>query len=198
MFPFVETIRIEYGEILRLPYHQARIDHTFKTFYKQRNSILLSSVLLLPEKHKRDIVKLRFLYSDVAYKLEFSLLRTRKVETLKIVEANDIDYSLKFIDRTQINELFRDRGDCDDVLIVKNGFITDTSIANVFFFDGHEMVTPDTPLLAGTHRAWLVDNGLLKPTTIRIDDLSKFSEFGTINALSGNKLVLKPIAGIIR
>lgn len=37
------------------------------------------------------------------------------------IEANDIDYSYKSTDRTELNRLTAQKGDCDDIVIVKNG-----------------------------------------------------------------------------
>lgn len=196
MFQFVETIKIENGVVVRPAYHQARINRTFKVYYEKSDPFLLDKILLIPEKYKKGIIKLRFLYSNDGYKMESSFLETRNVETLKVVVANDIDYSFKFTDRTQINDLFKQRGACDDILIVKNGFVTDTSIANIIFFDGKRLITPDTPLLPGTHRAWMIANKLVEPKPIRIEDVRKFTRFGIVNALSKRGGDFFPIEGI--
>ena len=59
----------------------------------------------------------------------------------------------------------------DEVVIVKNGFISDTTISNLAFFDGSEWHTPNTPLLKGTKRAELLDSGFLKEKTIKLFQL---------------------------
>jgi len=45
----------------------------------------------------------------------------------------------------------------DEVVFIKNGMVTDCSIGNLLFFDGHEWITPYIPLLKGTQRAFLLD-----------------------------------------
>jgi 4-amino-4-deoxychorismate lyase len=45
---------------------------------------------------------------------------------------------------------------CDDIIIVRNGFVTDASYANLIFRKGDEWFTPATFLLAGTMRAFLL------------------------------------------
>ena len=64
--------------------------------------------------------------------------------------------------------MFLIRQDKDDILIVKNGLLTDTSIANIALYDGNDWYTPLHPLLKGTKRAELLDKGVLKEKEIKI------------------------------
>ena len=66
-----------------------------------------------------------------------------------------------------MNSLFQIRQDKDDILIVKNGLLTDTSIANIALYDGNDWYTPLHPLLKGTKRAELLDKGVLKEKEIK-------------------------------
>ena len=52
------------------------------------------------------------------------------------------------------------RGACDEILIIKDGHITDTSISNIVFRlpDGW-WLTPFTPLLKGIMRTYLLESG---------------------------------------
>ena len=77
-----------------------------------------------------------------------------------MIENNKICYSLKLTDRSQINRLLKQKGNYDDILIVKNGFITDTSISNIIFYNGSKWITPAAPLLKGTCRDKLLKEGL--------------------------------------
>jgi 4-amino-4-deoxychorismate lyase len=89
------------------------------------------------------------------------------VNSLKLVDVcSDFDYHLKFADRSALNSLRELRGDCDEILIVKNGYITDTSYSNVVFTDGQHFVAPSTFLLPGTMRASLLNWGLITEATI--------------------------------
>lgn len=74
---------------------------------------------------------------------------------------------------------------CDDILIVKNGFVTDSSISNIIFFDGYKWVTPDTPLLKGTMRQFLLEAAEIKEETITVQNLTTFTSFRLINAMLG-------------
>jgi 4-amino-4-deoxychorismate lyase len=102
---------------------------------------------------------------------------------LKLVEA-DVVYDYKYVYRTALDALFEKRGRCDDVLVVKNGFITDTTIANIAFGDSNGVwYTPATCLLRGTMRKYLLDSGRIFEASIRPGDLSEFRSFKVINAL---------------
>ena len=71
-----------------------------------------------------------------------------------MIDNDDICYPYKYTDRDNINRLIELRGDCDDILIIKNGMVTDSSYANVVFRDlNGNWVTPSTFLLPGTIRA---------------------------------------------
>jgi 4-amino-4-deoxychorismate lyase len=94
-----------------------------------------------------------------------------------------MDYRFKYTNRERLNLLFEQRGNCDDILIVKNGFITDSFIANVVFFDGRKWWTPDTPLLPGTQRARLIHEKKISVCPVTPDDLPKYEKAGLINAM---------------
>lgn len=196
MFPLVETIKILNGKALNLQYHQKRFDYSFESYFKKKPFCTLQNAISVPEEFTGGVVKLRLLYGKDDYKLEFSCYRPHRTHTLKLIENNEIDYSLKFTDRSQINSLLKQREDCDDILIVKNGFISDTSIANIVFHNGHEWVTPATPLLKGTCREKLLNEGKIKEEVITIDDLFKFRSFSLINAMNCGDFVPIPIENI--
>jgi 4-amino-4-deoxychorismate lyase len=78
------------------------------------------------------------------------------------------------------------RGDCDDILIVKRGMVTDSSYSNVVFRGSYgNWVTPATYLLPGTRRASLIQQGLISETDISINDITKYTELKLINAMMG-------------
>jgi 4-amino-4-deoxychorismate lyase len=100
---------------------------------------------------------------------------------------SDLNYNYKFQERTALQSLLKkaESAGFDDALIVKNGLITDTTIANIAFFDGTRWLTPALPLLQGTARARLLRSGLITPKQIAPEELEQFSHFALMNALSG-------------
>ena len=82
-----------------------------------------------------------------------------------------------------MNRLYDLRKNCDDVLIVKRGFVTDTSYANIVFKRGKYWYTPWSALLKGTIRAFLLERNLIKEEEIRLEDIKTFESFKLINAM---------------
>ena len=68
-------------------------------------------------------------------------------------------------------------------MIVKNGMVTDSSICNIVFFDGHKWITPESPLLKGTTRERLIKSGRIKQHNIRVSEISNYQYFKLINAM---------------
>lgn len=92
---------------------------------------------------------------------------------------------MKYADRSALARLLQRRDDCDEILIVRDGAITDTSYSNVAFFDGRKYVTPDTFLLNGTRRQYLLGTGVLTERRITPSDLGGFERVVLINAMLG-------------
>lgn len=107
----------------------------------------------------------------------------RTISSLQVVCDDTISYSYKSCDRSQLNALAAKKGDCDEIIIVKNNLITDTSFTNLAIFDGNNWLTPKHPLLHGTQRALLLDNGLIKEADITVDDLIKAKRIRLFNAM---------------
>ena len=103
---------------------------------------------------------------------------------LAVVRTDAIEYRHKYADRSCIEHLMTGIP-ADDILIVREGLVTDTSYANIAFFDGAHWLTPSSPLLPGTARARLLDEGRIHPEEIRIADLGRFSMVVLMNAMLG-------------
>ena len=72
----------------------------------------------------------------------------------------------------------------DEIIIIKDSFVTDCSIGNLAFRKGTQWFTPNTPLLKGTQREYLLQSGQLQEIEIRLEQLEKFDEIRVINALN--------------
>jgi 4-amino-4-deoxychorismate lyase len=127
--------------------------------------------------------KCRIVYGEKVEEVTYSPYKMRTVSSLRIVKSEDIKYEYKRLDRSGINNLFEQRGECDDILICKNGLITDTSIGNVAFYDGLSWHTPAKPLLCGTQRQYLLDNNMIMSNDISVDSIGEYKEVMIFNAM---------------
>jgi 4-amino-4-deoxychorismate lyase len=183
MCRLIETIQIRNGQALHLPYHQARFDEARRQLLGISESILLAHILDVPLAFQNGIVKCRITYAETVEKIEWEPYTPRIVKSLQLVHADAVSYPFKFADRSAINELMLQRGRCDDILMVKNGLITDTSYSNVALSDGSRYFTPATPLLAGTCRARLLEEGRIELADIAPHDLRHFRAVMLLNAM---------------
>jgi 4-amino-4-deoxychorismate lyase len=181
MYPFLETIRLEDGSLEKLDYHNARIKRTMAAFYPGRELIL--SQELAAEAPKNGLYKCRTIYDTEIRKIEFVPYSPPKIQSLKIVAADKLNYAFKFLNREKLNSLFQLRGKTDDVLLVKQGLVTDTSFCNVLFYNGKQWLTPAYPLLQGTQRQFLLEKELIHLADIRPQDLHHFTKIRLINAM---------------
>ncbi len=180
MSEFFETICIDEGKAKHLAYHQKRYEATLKA-YNDASIISLADVISPPL--KEGLQRCRVVYDkEGVLHVTFSPYQPRKITSLKIL-SSDIEYPKKSTDRSALEELFKQRAECDEILIVKDGYIRDTSIANVAFFDGTRWLTPKNPLLAGTTRARLLDEGRLFEAEIKVEDIASFEKMALLNAM---------------
>ncbi len=175
----LETIKIIDGKIQNLSYHQARYESSLRTLNKKVHS-LLEEFITPP---KEGTYRCRIIYDENNIKVEYFPYTLSSIDSLKLIYENNIEYSLKYADRTQLDRLFELRKECDDILIVKNSYLTDTSKANIALFDGSQWYTPSNPLLFGTTRARYLDEGKLLEKTLHVDDLPNFSKVAVLNAM---------------
>jgi len=181
----LETIKIENGIIYNLFYHQKRCDLSRKELYGSNcNTLLLEEYIHPPQK---GLYRCRIIYGKHIQSIEYIPYTPKWISSLKIVPSS-LDYHLKYANRDAIN-LLSSQTKTDDILIEKNGYLTDTSIANIAFYDGQQWFTPTYPLLKGTMRQKLIDEGFLKTRNIKKEELNQYTQVALINAMIGFKIL---------
>ena len=183
MYPLFESIKIENGQAPHLSWHQERVNRSYPQLFKGKNPFLLEELLRIPGAVKEGLFKARFVYAEKEFYWEFHPYSPKKILALTIVEAHDLDYSLKYQDRTALNKLLAGTKAGEEIIILKQGFITDSSYSNLIFRSGQSWYTPDTPLLEGSCRARLLAKGTIESIRIRKDDLPEFESAKLINAM---------------
>ncbi len=194
----LESILIQDGKIQNIAYHNLRLNKARKVFWPNSATLNLADFIEIPSQYAKGKVKCRVLYRADIELVEFVFYSPKKIERLKLVHS-DMDYSFKRENRTVINELVAANPNYDDIVIVKNGLITDTSYANIILKKDNEFYTPKSPLLNGTKRQQLIDEEILIEKNIRPADLSKYSHFALINAMNDLNLThFLPIKNIVK
>ncbi|WP_109829492.1 aminotransferase class IV [Reichenbachiella versicolor] len=183
MFQFVETICIQDGQPKLLKYHQARLNWTWDNHFNG-SPFVIDEILLQHIMPKQGRYKCRFLYNASEFRVQIEPYVVKPVFTLKLVEGKDMSYSYKSLSRTLLTELYSSKGKNDDIIIVNSkGELTDSYFANLAFYDGEGWYTPNTYLLKGVKRSFLIDRGILKEIKILKSNLQNFSKVSLINAL---------------
>lgn len=183
MFPLFETIKVVDNSLLNIDYHNARVNFSRKSLLNSKDQWDLSQLIKLPLLQPSTIYKCRFVYNANVIDVEFLPYAVKRLQTLKLVECPHLNYPFKYRDRKALDEIMQQNRQFDDVIIVKNGMITDCSFANMVFFDGAKWVTPCTPLLKGTKRQKYIDEGMILEREISVSDLKCFTNARIINAM---------------
>jgi len=173
---YLETIRAEDGELYHLKYHQWRLESALGT----KKTHQLHELLSPP---KKGLYRCRVLYDEENFEVEYIKYTKRQVKRLKLLYDDTIEYEKKYENRDRLNQLFSKREDADDILIVKNSLLSDTSIANIALFDGEVWFTPKRPLLQGTTRARLLKSGKIVEKEIRVEDIMSYEKIALMNAM---------------
>ena len=173
---YLETIKIDDGLIYHIEFHQSRLDNALNedTIHNLKN--LLSPPL-------NGLYRCRVVYDKQNIQIYYFPYIKRSIKSLKVIYDDEIEYGHKYENRETIEKLFSQREECDDILIVKNGLITDTSIANIAFYDGENWITPKEPLLQGTTRARLLKEKKIIQKNIRVEDLKAYTKVALMNAM---------------
>ena len=127
--------------------------------------------------------KIRIVYGEEVISTEIKPYQIRPVRSLKVMPADKVDYGHKFSDRSAINQLFAERGEHDDIIMTKHGYVMDTSYANLALFDGRHWYTPAYPMLRGVRREHLLKNGTIRTAILRDRDLGNFKKARLLNAM---------------
>jgi 4-amino-4-deoxychorismate lyase len=183
MCQFIETIHLNNGVLKHLDYHQNRLNKTLGHFFPGEAEIDLMALYensSLPEEGRfRCTVR----YGKSIESVSLVKYKPRKISALRVVSVKAIDYSWKYSDRKVFQELKKGVSEDEDIIIIRDDYVTDSSYANLLFYDGLRWYTPMYPLLAGTKRQKLLDEGIIFERNLKLADLKKFRTCSLINAM---------------
>ncbi len=197
MYRFIESIKVEDQKIFLVELHQQRINETFSHFGKECKIDIYSLFIRL--EHEEDgLYKFRLEY-DLENNVTQQILpyAVSEHDDFELIINNTIDYSFKSADRTGFQQMKKDSG-ADEIIIVKDGLMTDSSYSNLLFLKDKKWFTPKTYLLNGVMRQSLLSSKKIQETEITLDNIETFSHFQLINALNDfDEMFIYPIEKII-
>lgn len=179
----IESIKLLDGTFYNLSHHEQRMNRSLKSLCGVHDHVDLEILLSKVDVPTQGLFKCRIVYDDTSREIEFQPYQYKKIKSLRVVEHDRIHYEFKYTDRKLINRLYELRKDCDDILIVRRGFVTDSSYSNIVFRKNNHWVTPWSALLKGTQRQKLLDQNIIQEDDIRLEDISTFQSFKLINAM---------------
>lgn len=183
MSQFIESIKVEDQDIFLLELHQKRVNQTFAHFGKE-GSIDLGKIFKNLEHDEDGLFKLRLSYDlDKRVRTQMIPYAIPEIQSFQLVENNSFDYSFKFEDRKELEKM-KMKSKAEEIIIIKNNHITDTSFSNILFLKGKDWFTPNTYLLNGVQRQNLLKHKKIKETEVTLQNIKQFSHFQLINALN--------------
>ena len=177
-----ESIKIEDGKICNIEYHQARVNRAYREFFKSESKIDLQKIVTNYPTNSLYRAKVVYNAAGLCTK-DYYIYKPKKIETIMLVEMPNIDYKFKYLNRDFLTELSSYQA--DEFIITKNGYITDTTIANIALLhkSSNSWHTPKTPLLLGTTLSRYLNSKKLLESKIHYKDLVNYSKIALLNAM---------------
>ncbi len=178
---FIETIRCEGGIAHHLSYHQYRLNATLRKFALHAHYLLRDRISPPDDR----LYRCRCVYDAENFSCDYFPYTPKIIHTMGWIEDETIEYGAKYGDRTAFNDLLARYRAYDEILIVQNGYLTDTTIANIALCVEGQWLTPHKPLLEGTTRKRLLEEGKLFTAPLTPNDLLKATKIALMNAMIG-------------
>lgn len=182
MSRFIESICITDRQIRNLTGHQLRFSQTQKHWFGVTASPDLGAFIQNAGPPAHGKYKCRIVYDDKIQSVEFIPYTIRTPRSFAAISHHEIDYFYKSEDRAVFDQL-KNTTDKEEIIIIKNGQVTDTSYSNLIFYDGKNWITPHSCLLNGVMRQALLNTNKIRERSISLADLNRFSSFKLINAM---------------
>ena len=172
---YFETIKCDDYEIFNLDYHCKRVAKTIGL------NINLQDYVYPPS---NKLLKCKIIYDDnEILSVEYANYKKREIKSFKLVYSDEINYNKKTLNRDNIDILSSKKENNDEIIIIKNGIVSDTSIANIAIFHKNRWITSKQCLLNGTIRARYLNESKIFLEDISIEMLKKSTKIALMNAM---------------
>lgn len=185
----LETIRITDGSVRLLPLHLDRMRRSCMELFGSAPPDPEPSLNTLPAEFSQGTVKCRITYSTCIHSVEFRHYTPRRIQKLRTVIDDAAEYHIKHADRSRLDALGARKEDADEILIVRNGLLTDTTFSNIICICRDKLITPARPLLEGVMRRKLIENGTVVEADISPDMLTDGNKAGITGIMLINAML---------
>ena len=174
---YFETIKCEDFEIFNLEYHNKRVANTIGL------NINLQEYIYPPSE---ELLRCKITYNDYeVLNVEYFPYIKREIKSFKLIFDDEISYNKKYLNRENLDNLFSKKDSADEIIIIKNGIVTDTTIANIAIFYENIWLTSKNCLLNGTTKNRLLEEKFLIEKDITPKMLKDASKIALMNAMIG-------------
>jgi 4-amino-4-deoxychorismate lyase len=196
------SIKVVDGKMQLEDWHLRRINEIFciHGWGSRLHRSLQDALLEVPYSLPSGVSKLRlWLTADRVEHTDCTPYTLKKINRVVCVPADEVNYRFKHQNRDAINALKKLYAPNDDaeILMVQNGFVTDSSYSNVCFWDGAEWITPKSHLLNGIKRQYLLHTKQIAEKEIAVKDIYSYKKMALINAMIELEEVMVPIENIV-
>lgn len=195
----IETIRCVRSQLENIAFHNRRMHHTRGELFDADDFQDLRELIQIPDLLPTHVYKCRVTYRRYIESVEWEIYSRRQIASLQLVHNEIIDYPFKYRQRHDLDRIYSQKKKCDDVLIVRNGYLTDTYVCNIALLKDNNWLTPAEPLLKGTQRELLLRQETIFPAYIRSEDLNNFTQIRLFNAMMPwTEAITLPVSRIFR
>jgi len=178
----IETICIRNGKVQNISAHNQRCHQARAAVFGRGRKINLRSYID-NDKAIWPVTKCRITYGHQVADVTYEPYLMKDIASLRLVDIGDYTYGHKYQDRSQLAAFYSQRQTSDDILMVKDGLITDSYYANVALRKHSKWYTPKKPLLEGTMRAKLLAKGKIEVRDIYAKKLHTYERVRLFNAM---------------
>lgn len=172
---YFETIKCDDYEVFNLEYHNKRIANTIGLNINLQEYVYPAN---------SDLLRCKVIYNkDEILDVQYFAYKKREINSFKLLIDDEINYSKKYLNRDALDRLYEKKDDFDEVIIVKNGIVADTTIANIAIYYENSWITSKNCLLKGTTRDRLIDEKFLIEKDISVKMLKKATKLALMNAM---------------
>jgi 4-amino-4-deoxychorismate lyase len=179
---FLETVKLQDGRYRLVDLHQGRMAGTWREAFGSEPGFRLEDVLPPPPDGGLYRARVRYPGPDGRALVTLHSYAFPRIETLRLVSDPGVDYRMKLLDRSALDALKASCG-ASDFILVREGGLTDASMANLVFEGDGGLFTPDGCLLRGVKRESLLKSGRVSMRRIGPRELGLFRKVYFVNAM---------------